>query len=176
MTLIVETGQGIYDADSYVTRDYVDTYWANRPHDANATAWAASSNNNDNRDGCIREATLYLDAVYNVRYRGKRRSRVQGLEWPRTDAFDEDNYELPDLPSEIQKAVAELAVRAITTRLAIDYDRSGNLASEERKIGALSIKTNYVNWSGSSLRRKLGFVDELLTPILKTGGVGWAWR
>ena len=135
MALVVETGAGVHNADAYTTRMEVSTYWSKHPHDSLATAWTEASD--ANKDGAVREATAYLDAVYGPHYRGRRKGRVQGLLWPRTDAFDEDGYDLPDLPKELARAVSELAPRALSSRLAPDSDRNLSIAKEKRKVGPL---------------------------------------
>lgn len=183
MALVVEDGTGIAGAESYASLAGALAYWASRAHDANAAAWSASTVTDDKREGALREATAYLDATYGQRYRGRRATLTQGLLWPRlpwptdpdcttasTVLLDPDGLELPGLPKQIVSATIELAVRALTRRLAQDVDPNGRLKSERaadhEMVYALDTPTD-----GS-----FGFVDRLLLPVLDGSSGGWNWR
>lgn len=61
-------------------------------------------------EGGIVQATDYIDKRFGRRFRGFKRTSSQGLEWPRIDAFDNDNYLLSDIPKQLQAATAEYAL------------------------------------------------------------------
>ena len=61
ITLVVEDGTGLADANSYIASADADTYWANR---ANA-AWAALDD--DAKAAALIQATQYLDARYSFK-------------------------------------------------------------------------------------------------------------
>ena len=171
MPLTVEDGTGVYGADAYVSAQAVDTYWANRPHSPFSASWAAGST--ANREGAIREATAYLDATYYLSYRGiSRRTEDQGLQWPRSDAYDDEMFDLPDLPQQIRDATCELAVRALSEALSPDSDQQQSVKRLKEKVGAVETETEYQ--MGEGLERKFSFVERLLAPVLKATR-GWEW-
>ena len=157
-TLTVEDGTGVNGADSYCTTAYIDTYWGNRPQLAFSTAWLALDQ--AHKDGCAREATAYLDAMFGPYYRGRRRGFVQGLFWPRSDALDIEGYPLPDLPPNLMMAVAELAARAASAPLADDLDRGGDV----RTLKAGSVEITYAPDAAQNTR--YGIVNDLIANLL----------
>lgn len=172
MALVPETGSGVSGADSYATQAQIDAYWAARPHDPNAAVWAALDP--DEKDGAAREATAYLDSVYGNRYRGKRAGYVQGLEHPRTDAYDDDGYPLPSLPPQLVTATCELAVRASASRLISDSENSGVVKRIRSKVDVIEEEIEYSH--GGQSYPRYGFVDNLLAPLLQmNGNASWNW-
>lgn len=172
MSITVEDGTGIAGAESYATVAFVDTYWTSRTHDAtNSAAWAALTT--AKKEGALREATAYLDARYGSKYRGVRRGYVQGLLWPRDGAEDEAGYDLPGLPEELQRAVAELAVRASSARLAPDADRGNLVKRTKDQVGPLVQEIEYVD--GANTEDRYGSVDGIMAPLLVPAGNGWSW-
>lgn len=175
MALIVETGSGVQGAESYASVAFIDTYWAARTHDANAAAWAALTT--AQKEGSAREATSYLDSVYGSYYKGIRRGYVQGLLWPRDKALDEAGYPLPDLPDDLKRATAELAVRASSSRLSPDAARDNLVKRIKKKVGPLETETEYAD--GASTQTRYGSVEGFLAGLLAVpGGAGsgsWFW-
>ncbi len=110
MTFLVEDGSGIPDANAYVSEAYADTHHADR----NNTAWATFLT--AEKEAAIIRASDYLDKRFASRFVGVRKTKSQGLEWPRVNAFDQDGYLLSgvdDIPRQIEKATAEYALRAV---------------------------------------------------------------
>lgn len=171
MALTVETGDGIPGAESYVSVVDADAYWANLPHDALSATWTAASTSN--KEGSLREASAYLDAIYGQRYRGYRSGYIQGLQWPRTDTMDEEGYPLPNLPRELKDATCALAVRALSARLASDETNEGSIKSVKEKVGPIEVATEYHN--GTQLQQKYGFVEGMIGPLLKVD-LHWSWK
>lgn len=164
MALVPEDGTGVQGADTYASLAYISAYWTNRPHDPLAATWAAATT--ANQEGAARETTSFVDAQWGPFYRGVRRGWVQGLLWPRTEAFDDVEvlekfgYELPDMPSCLQDAVAELSPRALSSRLAPDLIRGGMV--KMRKAGPVQIEY----FDGAPALPTYGSVALLLSPIL----------
>lgn len=178
MALIVETGDGIPNADSYAPLAWVDAYWTNRDHDPRVGLWSAAQV--AQREGAIREATAYLDATFGPFYLGQRMGRIQGLLWPRSLAMDEAGFPLPPVPDELLKATAELAIRANAERLSSDIVPSERLVIEtSEKIGPIAETIKYA--VGTVEQEKYGIVGNLLAGILNgtqpyAPGGGWHWR
>jgi len=92
--------------NAYVPEATVDTHHIDR----NNTAWFDFTS--PEKQAAIIRASDYVDKRFGRRFRGVRRSFDQGLEWPRIDAVDEDGYSFPESPKQLEKAIAEYALRA----------------------------------------------------------------
>lgn len=109
MAFTLETGSGVTGANAYVDTTFADTHHSDR----NNTRWSDFTVT-EKRAAIIR-ATEFVDKRFGRRFRGMRKSKDQGLEWPRLSAFDDDGFLLSgvdDLPRQLEKAVAEYALRA----------------------------------------------------------------
>jgi len=109
MAFLVETGTGTPLANAYVSVAFVDTHHTDRGN----TAW--DDFDTTEKQSAIIRASEYIDKRFGRRFRGLRKTKEQGLEWPRLDAFDDDGYLLSgvdDLPRQLEKAASEYAVRA----------------------------------------------------------------
>lgn len=145
MAFTVEDGSGIVGANAYISIAIADTYHADR----NQHTWADL--NDDEKEGFIVRASDYIDKRFGRKFRGFRATKDQGLEWPRLDAFDDDDYVLDDIPAQLEKATAEYALRAIDTdQLAPDNEDTG-LDASFTKIGPIEIEDTIKKTGGSSL-------------------------
>jgi DnaT-like ssDNA binding protein len=109
MAFVVETGSGVEGANAYVDVAFADTYHSDRNH----TNWTGSTTL---KQAAIIRASEYVDKRFGRKFRGARQAERQGLEWPRLDAFDDDDYALNGInliPQQLKKAVAEYALRAL---------------------------------------------------------------
>ena len=141
MTLIVETGAGLANAESYISVAGADAYHAGRLN----TAWAALDNTT--KEGLLRKAAEYMVGYYRDNWKGQRTGVTQALDWPRY------NVELSDvgsgryvayvqsnvIPVEVQNACAVLALQANSGDLAPNLKRT----VKEKVIGPL--KTVYAD-------------------------------
>lgn len=119
MAFTLEDGTQIVDANAYVSRTYVASYHADRGR----AAWALIADEAV-ENACIIRASEYVDKRFGPRFRGTKRTRDQGLEWPRHNAYDDDGHHWDAVPSALKKAVAEYALRAaILGELAPDAPR-----------------------------------------------------
>lgn len=109
MAFQVEDGTGLSTANAYIT---VVEFKAHHT-DRNVAAVVESDFLDTEIQAGIINATDYIDKRFGRRFRGWRTSRAQGLEWPRSDAYDDDEYSLPDLPTQLKKATAEYALIAL---------------------------------------------------------------
>lgn len=111
MSLIVETGAGLVDAESYISEADTDAYHLNH---TDSSDWSGATT--EVKEDALRVATQYLDAVYRLRWLGRRTNETQRLSWPRMGAVDSDEYVLPsdDLPRQLEEACAEAALLHIT--------------------------------------------------------------
>ena len=144
MTLIVEDGTGLPDAESYASVAQADTYFAAR----GVVAWSGTD---AAKEAALRRATDYMAAVFGRLWRGWRASDTQALDWPRT-GWD-------GVPAAVQRACMELALRA--QGLDLLPDTGPQVASET--VGPISVE--YREWARESIRYV--FVWGLLGPYLR---------
>ena len=131
MSLVVEDGTGLAEADAYVSLAELKTYWLNRGVDLTDTS------EDDQLEAKVREATDYIDTIGRIK--GGRATGTQALEFPRTQCLDWSGYEVTGLPARVKKACAELVYKALTTgqTLYADAARGGKVRSES--VGPISV-------------------------------------
>jgi len=109
MAFLVETGSGDAGANAYISVASVTTHHGDRGN----SAWVDFTSV-EQQEAIIR-ASDYIDKRFGRRFRGLRKVKDQGLEWPRLDAFDDDGFLLSGsdaIPRQILKATSEYALRA----------------------------------------------------------------
>jgi hypothetical protein len=115
MAFVLEDGTGVAGANAYIDRAFADTYHTDRGF----SAWEFSDTaqtvaiTNAQKEAAIVRATDHIDRVYGQMFRGYKGTRTQGLQWPRTSAWDPDGFELLGVPIQLQNATAEYALRAL---------------------------------------------------------------
>lgn len=165
MAFLVEDGTGVVDANAYIATALFDTFHTDR---GNTSAVALST---AQKQYAIIKATEYVDKRFGQDFRGWRASSDQGLEWPRTDAYDNDDYEFDGVPAQLQKAIAEYAWRAhnlgilapdpalgFNTRDSIGAgttESATNIESYRVKVGPIEREQKFGSGSGSSVRSSL---------------------
>ncbi|MGA0608835.1 DnaT-like ssDNA-binding protein [Caldimonas sp. KR1-144] len=164
MALVVETGAGLPDADSYISVAEATAYHAARGN----AAWAAVVDDTT-REQLLRKATGFIDGTYAGQWLGYRMTDSQALDWPRgyvprqPPSLTGSIYWPDDeVPVAVRNACAELALRAISGDLAPDL--SGQVRSE--KVGPIEVE--YA--PGARQQVKYQVVDGLLQPFLQGGG------
>ena len=145
MAFTVEDGTGVVGANSYITLAFADEYHEDRGQ----LTWVALSILD--RQRFLVRSSDYIDKRFGRRFRGFRQTKSQGLEWPRLDAFDDDDYVLDVIPSQLEKATAEYALRAIDNlQLAPDNTDTG-VDATFTKIGPIEIENTIKKSGGSSI-------------------------
>lgn len=110
MAFTVEDGTGIEDANAYIDLSFYREYHLDRGNTAEA-----DFTDDQTMSGIIR-ASEYADKRFGKMFIGLRKTKRQGLEWPRINAFDSDGFLMsgPDqVPRNLQKAVAEYTLRTL---------------------------------------------------------------
>lgn len=144
MSLIVEDGTGLPNAESYISVSSADDYHAKRGNAAWAALDAAA------KEAFLRRGTEYIDAVYT--FKGHRLKDGQALAWPR---------DVEGVPMAVQRATAELALRAINGDLMPD---SGPQVKSET-VGPISV--TYMD--GASKFTAFTAVNAMLASLLDDG-------
>lgn len=152
MTLVTTPGDA--NADSYVTTDAADAYFAAR----GITAWTGDTTAKEN---ALRRATGYLDNQYRGRWIGIRTNINQSLGWPRADGTRDQYhatylYALMDIdgvlidvnsvPVQVQTAAIEAALLALTGAvLEPTLARGGQIKSISKGVGPLNKSITYAD-------------------------------
>lgn len=163
MALVVEDGTGLPNAESYCSTATASTYHAAR----NNVAWAALDV--PTQEAMLRLATDFMRQRYRLRWVGVKVTATQGLEWPRAWVALPDSpsgyrsvpayVPMNVVPTEVQNACAELALRASTGPLSPDL---GPQVVRE-KVGP--IETQYLPASRQAMLYRA--VDDMLAVYLK---------
>lgn len=157
MTLIVETGSGASDAESYASVSDADT----RHAALGRTLWATLSTNE--KEQALRRATEYMLQAYRGKWKGGRTLSTQALDWPRygvcVDGFAVSSS---TVPAEVVKACCELAFKAAFGDLL--EDQGPQVVAE--KVGPIEVQYQ----AGGRQAIKYASVDAMLAAL--TGGAG----
>lgn len=131
MTIIVEDGTGLSNANAYVSVADVSSYATDRGLTfAGATAA---------QEQAITKTTDYIDSYF--KFLGTRVTATQALAWPRTGVTDRyEGYAIPSniIPQVMKKAVCELAIKVSDgTVLLQDLERGSAIKSAT--VGPVSV-------------------------------------
>lgn len=162
ITLIVEDGSCVPNANCYVSLDFADEYMKN----TGRTGWASFSENN--KKSYLINATNYIDRTYSkLGWKGiKKFHRSQSLCFPRVELYDKDGYEVEDIPVELKKAVCEAAFISTTTSLFSVKDESGSV--KKQKVDVLEVEYYSTSQSSSNYISRFTVLDYLLSDFFKT--------
>jgi hypothetical protein len=137
MAFTVEDGTGLNTANAYISVAYADAYHVDRGHED----WSGGQ---AEKERAIIRATDYVDKRFGRRFRGVRRYKQQALEWPRLDAYDNDDFLLhgqdDDVPRQLEKAIAEYAIRALVLLQGTNADLAPDGASPTGDVEETSVR------------------------------------
>ena len=142
MDLVIENGQGLSNAESYVDVDYVDAYFLKR----GLTQWASLTN----REQLIIRAMDYIENNYT--YQGAKLVSTQALQFPRL-INGETVY-----PIALKNAVCELALKSNEEDLLADTDKT----TIREKVGTLEVEYD----PNQDNIKSYNYVNKLLAPYL----------
>lgn len=166
MTLIVEDGTVVADANAYCSVDFADAW-----HDGRGiTLWATTST--EEKEAAIIRAAGFMLQTFRLRWLGRRKTTDQTMDWPRYDVERRDGpvtygqwanwYDDNVVPIEVKQANAELAFKAQFGDLLEDYSR----LTKREKVDSLEVEY----FQGSSPTVKYISIERLLSPFLKDYG------
>jgi hypothetical protein len=163
--VIVETGAGLSNADSYTSVADATTYHANI---GNADAWDAI----EDKDAALRKATIFMVRQYRTMWAGVRAKISQALDWPRYDVPMLDGpsgyrsfpnyYDFDVVPNEVKHACAELALKTADGELIIDLER----ATASESVGSISV----TYFDAGQQQKRFTAIDKTLRPLFGGGG------
>lgn len=171
MALIVETGTGLANAESYVSVAAANAYHAKRAN----TAWDALEP--EIKEMALRRATEYIEIMFHGRWKGLPSTSTQALHWPRAWVYP-DPAVLAALPSDkipamLANACAELATRATDPASPLLTDEDPQVVASEA-VGPISVA--YASSGTRQIRytiveRMLAqLLDDSVTGMLQTTG------
>jgi hypothetical protein len=169
VTLVVEDGTGLANANSYVSLVEADTYFTNQ-----GTAGAAWAAPDALKNEYLANACTALDAVFGRNYISYLRASdttIQSLLWPRENVWDRHNRRIPagGIPQEVKDAQCELALLLQSgVDLFPEGNPNNNLLSESVAIGEISQSYTLQRQAAEQATYE-GFrkVELILWPILK---------
>lgn len=168
VTLIVEDGTIVINANSYVSIATADTYANNIGN----TGWT-NLDPTDQKAQYLIQAQLFMAQGYRMRWKGWKVSNVQLLDWPRifveipdspSGYGDYPRYYAPtDMPQQIKDAQCILAAKiASIGSLAPDLER----VTTSEQVGSLKV-TYDPNYAPFTIYRD---VQMLLSPLFVSSG------
>ncbi len=129
MTLLVENGQGVPGADSYLSVSDANSYHASVGNDA----WLELSD--PEKEIFLRRASRDLDLLYGRHYDSDTLTTTQGLLWPRVSYVNRFGFTVAGLPNPVAEATAELALLETTLDVTGPDPGDGNLKLILKKAG-----------------------------------------
>jgi hypothetical protein len=158
MTLIVEDGTGLADAEAYASVAAFKAWCDGR-------GIGRTSLTDIEIEAMLRRGADYLGRTYGGRLAGWRVSPHQALDWPRAGAPRRDAggcvyYDSASVPAGVAQANIEAALKAPDGALEADQDR----AVKRQKIGAIEVE--FQEGGGG---RFFPAVEALMAPFLAAG-------
>lgn len=148
MTIIVEDGTGLSNAESLVSVTYFKDYHSARGNASVAALTTAQS------EEALRRASDYFLQTYRGRWQGERTTTTQALDWPRV------NYN--EIPNDIKNAFSDLAFKAVSGELLSD------VSSQVIRQKVEGIEVEYQ--PNTRQTKRYTAVDSMLEPYLKGNG------
>lgn len=157
MAFTLEDGTGLEDSNALIDVAFADAYFADR----GIAAWTGDAD--AVKKPAIVRATDYLNTRF--KFKGCKYKEEQALEFPRV--YDGD----PQMPVKMKQAVAEYALRALTTVLAPDPTTDatgGKVLMKREKVGPVEEETQYSDSTSVSLLKPYPAADMLLRGLVDT--------
>lgn len=166
MTLTVETGAGLPDAESYASGAAADAYHGARGN----AAWMGET---AAKEVALRRATEYLDGLYGPRWAGHAATFDQALHWPRAYVLAPNRagrtLYLPSdaVPQAIVRACCEAALRELESPGSLTPDVYPGERVVSETVDVLSV--DYApGGSPTDVLPVLVSVGRLVAPLLRS--------
>lgn len=166
MALVVETGAGVANADTWASLAYAKQYATRVGNTAFVDA------DTEFLEPALRKAVRYLDAVYGDRYAGVRTNprSEQSLSWPRAGFVWDDGEELADnvIPQNLIDAQVEAAMLEWASPGALQPSAGAPRGKKAVQVGPISVTYDDAASSASSPGKAPLFstIDGLMVPLL----------
>lgn len=173
MAFIVETGEGLQDATSYVTIEFANHYhntygnsdWPQHADDASEEEIAAD---HALKSVALIRATKAVDTLYGPRFKSWPFTQEQNLEFPRA-AFYLNARQIcnsNEIPKALKEAVCEIALKDLMQE-DIFPDEENSIKKKKVELDAIKTETEYFSPLKESFT---GFtnIERQLKPVLKS--------
>lgn len=156
MQFIVETGEGLEDATSYVSVQEADDYIA-LFYDSLDADWTALTS--AEKEVILMRATTYVDDL--IRYTSSLKDDEQALNWPRLTFEDRNGRKVKgeSVPRAIKEATIEVAFASI----------SSNIFEEEFSITREMYGSSSVDYAGPIKVGGNSVIKEITKKLLRLG-------
>lgn len=168
MAFTVEDGTGVENANAYITVAFADDYFTDR----GVTAWTGTD---AVKQAAIIKATDYIETRWGDRLKGQPEflDPRQPLGFPRLNLYDRAGQLVEGIPTNLKKATAEYALRALSNELLPDPTTEANgavVAGVRQKVGPIETETTYQATMGVRLLKPYPAADRLLSEYVQGGG------
>ena len=168
MTINVEDGSNVTDADAYTSIADADTF--NTAYIGSA-AWTAATD--AVKELAIRRTTLWLDMKYHGMWRSSKYYTDQELEWPRIEFCDIDGITVDDdvaFPI-LADANAWMAIREVEGDDVFPVNANPGLTEHEYSTTTKNEKKKWAGGSVASDAKKYPFINNVVARLVHSGGM-----
>lgn len=157
MSLTVESGAGLDNAESYASVAAADTRLAA----LGLTTWGTLSTTE--KEQALRRSTAWMLQTYRSRWKGTRLTSTQALDWPRINVIV-DGWSIAStiVPPDVANTCIDMAFKAAAGDLTPDLAQ----AVKSKKVGTVEI----VYQDNSSAAASYRAADRALSAYLGAGG------
>lgn len=166
MSLVLEEGEGLPDAESFVSVADADTFWADR----GIIAWTGLTE--PAKEAALRQGFDYLGLAF--RWPGQPKMVDQRGPFPRGMAFDRSGVAIPEnsVPIAVVTANILLAFEATRVNLLQAATVEPALNSKQVKIGPITIQRDYDTGRQPRGLPRFPQVDAVISVIAGAKAVG----
>lgn len=163
MTLTVETGEGLSNADAFVSLGEFQAACESYGRDD-------SPYSEEEVEQAIRRATDFLSNSFSWQA-FRTHGRDQALAWPRSGAVDYEGYGIDsdEIPPEIVKACVELAWQELQDPYSLNPVHTEATTVKSETVGAISVEYALSDTSPDAQRPILLAVRDLVSQFLSKG-------
>jgi len=162
--LIIENGEGVVGANSYISAADARSYVANR-----GLTLPAAGTGVDPVEVLLILAMDYLESL-RAEYQGTKTAQTNPLQWPRVDvSIDSFSIASDEIPNELKLAQAQLACDSYSTGNLMPTG-DGREVLSERVEGAVTV--TYAQLGITNLQPIFTKARAMLSPLLSTGCYG----
>ncbi len=167
MTLVLEDGTGITDANAYTDAAAFKVY-----HKDRGNSFSAGTSEIEK---AIINATDYIDRKFGGRFKGVKEFAAENeLEFPRLKLFNRAGILVTEIPTKLAWATAEYTLRSLTEELFLTpvIDKTGlRRIGFLEKVGPIVEEVKYAESTTRELDQPYPVADRLLSEYLKTVGL-----
>jgi hypothetical protein len=141
LTLTIEDGTGVANANSYCDAAFVTNY----AESVENKVWA---NNKSRQVVALINATRYIDMKYRAKLPGTIRQSTQNLMWPRSEYVDQYGNTIPagTIPTALKNAVAQAALHYLEGGLDLNAEVGNRVKSSSVSVGGGAVSESVSYW------------------------------